>query len=224
MAGFVCPHDSVDGDGLGHASECLRAETDGREQSGGELTGIGADYQRAWPGQGLEPCGDMRRCPDNIHGGVANLAGHHEAGMNADADRKRLVEPGAELLQLLEYAQTGVQRTWRVVFVRGRVAKEHEQAVAEILGNMTAKTVNDLGAGRMIRAEHIAHRRILPAADSKNCSPDTGWPAGCHTRYKTSSQPDSQNRNSCTAYLARPHSSIAVAAGIANRAATRLCA
>ena len=98
----------------------------------------------------------MRRCPDNIQGVVPHLAGHDQAGMNADADGHRLSEPGAEVLHLLEYAQTGVERAGRVVFVGGRVAKEHEQAVAEIFGNMPVKALNDLTTGRMICAEHIA--------------------------------------------------------------------
>ncbi len=134
----------------------LRAEADSREQSGSELTGGGAGDQAARLGKGLEPGGNMRRCSHNIQGIVPHLAGHNQTGMNADADLKRLSEPNAELLHRVEYAQAGMKRAGRVVFVRGWVAKEHEQSVAQIFGNVPIKALNDLTTGRMICAEHIA--------------------------------------------------------------------
>ena len=98
----------------------------------------------------------MRRCPDNIQGIVSHLASHNESGMNTDTDLKRLSEPSAKVLDRLEYAQTGMERAGRVVFVRGWVAKEHEQSVAQVFGNIPVKALNDLTTGRLIRAEHIA--------------------------------------------------------------------
>ena len=149
-------HNPVDLNRLGNASELLPAEIMRGKQAVREPIGVRAGHQHIRLGKCLEPRRNMRRCADNIQGIVAHLTGHHQAGMHADSHRERLFEPRADLLHLPEDAQTGVERTRRVVFVRGRVAKEYQQAVAQILGNMPVKTVDNPATGRVIRAQHLA--------------------------------------------------------------------
>ena len=56
----------------------------------------------------------------------------------------------------LDNAQTGMEGTLRIVFVRHRPAEIDEQSVAEILGNIALKLVDDLRSGFLIGADDLA--------------------------------------------------------------------
>ena len=59
---------------------------------------------------------------------------------------------------------------WTVVFMGLGIAEVHQQAIAEVLGNVAVKALNDLGTGGLIGAHHLAqvfrielarqHRRV----------------------------------------------------------------
>jgi hypothetical protein len=67
-------------------------------------------------------------------------------------------------------AQPGPHRPLGIIFVREGVPKVDEQAVAEVLRNMSRKTGNHFGAGRLVGSHHLAqhfwvelageHRRV----------------------------------------------------------------
>ena len=56
----------------------------------------------------------------------------------------------------LDDPQPGPHRPLGVIFVRPGVAEVHEQAIAEVLGDMPLKASNHLGAGLLIGVHHLA--------------------------------------------------------------------
>jgi hypothetical protein len=58
----------------------------------------------------------------------------------------RIQEPNG-----LDNAQPGLHRALRIVLMRLRIAKIHQQAIAEVLGNMALEALDDLRAGLLVR-------------------------------------------------------------------------
>ena len=56
----------------------------------------------------------------------------------------------------LQDAQAGAHGTLRVIFMRLRIAKVDEQAIAQILRNMPVKALDDLGTGGLVGAHDLA--------------------------------------------------------------------
>ena len=61
-----------------------------------------------------------------------------------------------ELSDRLDHSQSRPHGSLRVVFVRLRITEVHQKAIAEILGDMPVVSGNDLGAGVLVRAHHLA--------------------------------------------------------------------
>jgi hypothetical protein len=58
--------------------------------------------------------------------------------------------------QGLHHSEPGAHGPLRIVFMRLRIAKVHQQAIAEILGDMALEALNDLGTGLLIGGNHLA--------------------------------------------------------------------
>ena len=74
---------------------------------------------------------------------------------------RRLAQPflrqaHVELSQSLHHRQPSPHRSLGVIFVHPGVAEVHEQAIAEVLGDMPLKASNHLGAGLLIGVYHLA--------------------------------------------------------------------
>jgi hypothetical protein len=65
------------------------------------------------------------------------------------------LQAGIELAQGLDHTQPGAHGALGVVFVRLRVAKVDQQAIAEILGDMALKARDHLGTGVLIGTHHL---------------------------------------------------------------------
>jgi hypothetical protein len=68
-----------------------------------------------------------------------------------------------------EYLQPCPHRPLGIVFVRLRIAKVHQQAVAKVLGNGALKALDHVGAGGLIGAHYLAvvFRVEFPGQDSR---------------------------------------------------------
>ena len=148
--------DPIGLDRLGHAAQAPGAQVLCHEQPAHELVRIGADVQRAGRGRGLEPCRDVWHRAGDVHRVAADLAGHDQPGMRADAHLQRMFEPRRELLDFLDDVEPGVQRARRVVLVRHRIAEERQHAVAEILRDVAGVVKNDPCAPLVIDAQDVA--------------------------------------------------------------------
>ena len=67
-----------------------------------------------------------------------------------------LRQAGIERSHGLENAQAGAHGPLGVVFMRLRIAKVDQQAIAEILGDMAVKALDHLGTGRLVGAHDLA--------------------------------------------------------------------
>jgi hypothetical protein len=89
----------------------------------------------------------------------AHLSHHHRPGVDARPHR----EPNAFLsfqarvqhLHGLNNPQAGAHRPLGIVFMRLRKAKIDEQAIAEVLGNITVEALDDGSTGGLIGADHV---------------------------------------------------------------------
>ena len=147
--------DPVRPDRLGHAAQAPGAQVFRHEQPAHELVCVGADEQGAGRGRGLEPRRDVRHRPGDVHRVAADLAGHDQPGMRAEAHFQRMFEPCRELLDLLDDVEPGMECARRVVLVRHGIAEERQHAVAQILCDMAGVVVDDARAALVIGAQHV---------------------------------------------------------------------
>ena len=59
-------------------------------------------------------------------------------------------------LHRLNNPQPGVHRPLRIIFVGGRIAEVHQQAIAQMLGDMALIAADHRGAGGLIGTHHLA--------------------------------------------------------------------
>jgi len=88
-----------------------------------------------------------------------HLPHHDYSGVDPHADRQAdprpLSQAAVEGVQRLDNAQPGMHSALRIVFMRLGIAKIDQQAVAEILGDMPVKALDDLGTGGLVGAHHL---------------------------------------------------------------------
>jgi hypothetical protein len=78
-----------------------------------------------------------------------------DAQAHGQAHPALLRQAGIELAEALYHAQPGPYRALRVIFVRPGIAEVDQQAIAEILGDMSVKAGDHLGAGVLIGPHHL---------------------------------------------------------------------
>jgi hypothetical protein len=80
--------------------------------------------------------------------------------MDADAHREPhavgLCQAGVQRPQGVEHANAGVHGPLGVVFVGLRIAKVHQQAIAQILGDIPIKALQHFNTGRLIGQHDLA--------------------------------------------------------------------
>ncbi len=120
------------------------------------------DHSIVWR-QSFEPGRDIRRFAKRemfVPAAAAHFADHHWPGMDAEPHRELYLVFGfqadVESLHGLDNAQAGVHRALGVVFMGGRVAEINEQAIAQVLGNVAAKVLDDVGRTFLISADDLA--------------------------------------------------------------------
>ena len=128
-------------------------------QAGGGLT----DHHRVGRGQPLETGGQVGRVPQGqvfVPPAAAHLADHHQPGVDADphrqADARVPQQAGRQRPHRLQNAQAGAHGALRVIFMRLRIAKVDEQAIAQVLGHMPGKALDHGDAGGLVGADHLA--------------------------------------------------------------------
>jgi hypothetical protein len=91
---------------------------------------------------------------------AAHLPDHHQPGVNADAHRQvdaRVPQQvGRQRSHRLQDAQAGAYGALRVIFMRLRIAKIDQQAIAQVLRHMPGKALDHSDAGDLIGADDLA--------------------------------------------------------------------
>src|SRR5262245_10075169 len=78
-----------------------------------------------------------------------------------------LLQSAIERLQGLYYDEPSSHCSLRIVFMGLRIAKVDQQAIAEVLGDMALKALDDLGAGGLIRPDNLPQVfRVEPASEA----------------------------------------------------------
>ena len=128
-------------------------------QAGGGIT----DHDCVGRGQPLETGGQVGRVPEGqvfVPPAAAHLADHHPPGVDADphrqADARVPQQAGRQRPHRLQHAQAGAHGALRVIFMRLRIAKVDEQAIAQVLGDMPSKALDHGDAGGLVGADHLA--------------------------------------------------------------------
>ena len=88
---------------------------------------------------------------------AANLADDDQPGVNADAhwDAALLRQADIQRSHGLHNPKPGPHGALRIIFMRHRIAKVHQQAIAQILRDMPLIAVDHLGAGLLIGPHHL---------------------------------------------------------------------
>jgi hypothetical protein len=102
----------------------------------------------------LQPGGNVGRLAHNRHrvrvGAVPQVTDDCETGVNGDANLQRFRQPRTQPRNSSENIETCAHRTPRVIFVRNRVAEKYQEAIAEVLSNVSSVTGGHVCANPLI--------------------------------------------------------------------------
>ena len=111
-------------------------------------------------GRRLNARSQIRRIAEKVHRLSPAVTHDNGAGMDADANRefrpRRLLPAPVQLEHLIDNAEAGARRSLSVVLMRMRPSEISDDAVAEILGDVTAKASDRLRGRALIRTRHLA--------------------------------------------------------------------
>jgi hypothetical protein len=149
---LVCLHPISEALRLDAAKIAILEQT-AQQTAGGEIDGDRA---------GRRPCLQTRRQVRRLTDHTAflgfpradEIANHDQAGANADSYLERLNV--AQLSNRLDERQSALHRALGVVFVRLRIAKIDEHAIAHVPGDEPAKPADRLCDALVIRSDHRA--------------------------------------------------------------------
>ena len=157
------PH-PIDADGLGEAFQGPRPQVIADEEALHECQRTLADQDGPGLGKPFEAGGQVRRVADDRQC-LAGLPGTHfpgddQAGVNAQvhlqidrrADRPAVVQAG----HLGHQLQAGAHRPCRVVLVGMGIAEVDQQAIADVLGDVSLVAGDHVGAGPLIGLQDLA--------------------------------------------------------------------
>jgi hypothetical protein len=99
---------------------------------------------------------DIRRFAEHVGFFTGACTHYYRSRIDADACRE-LWAPGlaADLGDGIEHLQACPRRTFRIVVVRLRIAKERHHTVAEVFGDVASITGDRFGGGAMIGSNHL---------------------------------------------------------------------
>ena len=153
--------DPPDLDGLVEPLKLMLAHRSIFEGIAQQLARVVGDHDRVRRRQGLKACRQVRgRTDDRLVAGrfvADHFARDDQPGRHADADGKseivvpRQPEPG----DALDDGERRIGCPLGDIFLRGRIAEQHQNAVAHIARHMPAMAGDDVVAGAAVRAEHI---------------------------------------------------------------------
>ena len=139
----------------------MPAEVAQTEQIAEQPARGGGDDDRPGLGQGLKAGCNVRRLPD--HGVLAQrtlateVADHHHAGRDANADRERFRGARLESGNSGNDIEPRPHGSLGIVFVRDWIAEIGQYPVAPELGEKPVIGSRDTGAGGVIGIDHDAH-------------------------------------------------------------------
>ena len=129
----------------------------------GELLRSGRDHQRVGRGQGGEPQRNIGRLPQGqrlVARPHPDIVHHHQARMHAQAHRQRLARRqrrvGRACSESVQQGQPGPDGALGVIFMRHRIAKIHQHAVAQVLRDIAVKPLHHLGTDLVVGMQHLA--------------------------------------------------------------------
>ena len=121
------------------------------------------DHDRIGCRQTLQAGRQIRRLPQRqlfLATAAPILTDHHQAGMDAHPHRQAhpllLLQVAIERRQGLHHAEPAAHCPLRIVFMRLRIAKVHQQPVAEILRDMAFVALDDGRRRLLVSAHHHA--------------------------------------------------------------------
>ena len=115
----------------------------------------------------LHPRGDIGSLAKNVSFLASARTNYDWTRIDADSCRKfRAPRLTAEVGDSIEHRQARSRRTLRIIVVRLRIAKEGHHAIAEVLGDVAAKSSDYLGGGAMIIRNCLTpFFRVQPPSD-----------------------------------------------------------
>jgi hypothetical protein len=149
--------DPIDLERLGQAFERLRPERLTHKIAVDQVGGSLADHDRIWSRQALESCRHVWRLPQGemlLPPATANLADHHQPGVDTEphgqAHPVLLLQARIQRPQGLDHPEPAADGPLDRIFMGLGIAEVYQQAIAEVLGNVAVKALNDLGTGGLI--------------------------------------------------------------------------
>ena len=169
--------DLIDLERLGQAFERLRPERLTHKIAVDQVGGRRADHDRIRGRQALESCRNVRRLPQGellLPPATADLTDDHQPGVDAEphgqAHPVLSLQARIQRPQGLDHPEPAADGPLDLVFMGLGIAEVHQQAIAEVLGNVAVKALDDLGTGGLIGPYHGAevfriestrqHRRV----------------------------------------------------------------
>jgi hypothetical protein len=127
------------------------------------MQGCLTDDDRVWLSQVLEPSRNIWRVPERqvllplpIAYGTYNDQTGMDPHAGCQADRVLWLEPLIQYTEGFEHLETGTDRPLSIIFMRLRIAKVHQQPIAQILGDMPVKALDDRGTGGVVGLDNLA--------------------------------------------------------------------
>ena len=150
-------------DGVRVPFESLLAQVLALEQAAGKALCRSPDGNGVRRRKGLQPGGQIRSIADHrcLLGGSATdqVADHHCARGNADAHREAAANClfDVELVDRIDDREAGVDRPFGVVLVHLGKPEIGQDTVAEIAGDESVVTGNQIGTGVLVDADDVTH-------------------------------------------------------------------
>jgi hypothetical protein len=148
-------------DRLGYPLDLVPTEVTQKKQIAEQPARGGGDDNRPWLGQGLKAGCKVRRVPDHSvlpqRTLAAEVADHHQAGRDANADRERFRGARLEPRNSGNDIEPCPHGSLGIVFVRVGIAKIGQYPVASELSQEAVVGSRDPGAGGVIGIDHGAH-------------------------------------------------------------------
>jgi hypothetical protein len=151
----------VDAGGHLNTLDLVPPEVAQTEQTAEQPARGGGDHDRPRLGQGLKAGCNVRRVPDHSilpqRSLAADVADHHQAGGDADADRERCRRARLQPRNRGNDIERRPHGSLGIVFVRAGIAEISQYPVAPEIAEEAVIGLHDTGAGGVKGIHHGAH-------------------------------------------------------------------